>query len=500
MKVISKKIGLTALMGATLLLPSCRQDNLEDPNEGLTDSAMPRVTLNILPISVQSADVNVTEKIRELRIIMISDSPDSEGNTQSYVEYNEYFNFYGDPETGGMFNGPGEAASTFRFIITRNSVPGLKKFYLIANESMVNNVSFQIQATPPGIEEGMSLHDFLDNYGADYMEDLYYPGEVPEAAAPKGAEFETMINCLYFTPDFSQVNQGTETNPVNVIFLPYTSTYNYTLATQADIDSGVQANAVNKLNTTMYLVPAATKFRFKFENFRENPVVISSFKLAGIAPQMFLFAQVYSKDLNKDFGAKKGLWWVDWLALVSEESHKYGDPEGNLNFSNTYGWMNLFTIPENVYDDTDTDTMDNAERQGVIELIADSEDYITVPENTSGNPVQGPPGEYYTDFYYVPESRYMVDFPVYDDDGNPKGTESLQAYYLKLKMASGPNGSLTAVKDTQIGNLGSMFRNTNTYITIKLRDALQVGAYAQIEPWIESTTNGSVQQDDEPDE
>ena len=500
MKVFSRHISYFALLPA-LLLSSCIYDvdNCDEPTQ--RESLKPRMALNIMPVSMGVANADVTEMISSLRIVILSETTDEEsGETTSYVEYNEYFDFAGEIDNG-MFSGPGEVANTFRFIITRNTVPGLKKFYLIANENRVTPISFQdVTSLPEGIENGMMLHDFLNYYSADYIADLDYPetGTKPEEGAPKGAEFETLVNTIYYTPEFTQIQQdiSTGTGKRNVIFLPYTSFYTYQLASKSDIDSGKAQGAVNILDGNMYLIPAATKFRFEFQNYRPDPVVIPSFKLAGMASDMYLFAQVYGNDLNKDFGDKKNLWWVDWLANVSAASQAYPNPDDNLAFSSAFGWMNLYNIPDDAFDyDTEGDIMDNALRKGVIELVEDPDNPWEVPANTSGNSVQGPPGYMYTDYYYLPESRYMVDFPMYDDNGDFVKNESLQAYYLKLYMISGPNADLSAVKDTQIGNLGSLFRNTRTYITIKMRDALDVGAYAQLEPWDESHTNGTVQEE-----
>lgn len=480
-------------------LTSCKEDQPEPESSPARDSA-PRMSINILPLAVNMVSDGVAEKINSLRIIILSENPLDDDTSECYVEYNQFFDFYGQTDGNGLFTGPGELASTFRFIITRNSVPGIKRFYLIANEREIENINFQTdEELPENITAGMSLHDFLNNYGADFMEDLLYTGQVPEQGEPKGEEFETLVNCIYYTPQFNQPTTG-DGSATEEIFLPYTSQYTFALATQGDIDSGnAPANAVNILNTKMYLVPCATKFRFCLENYRREKVVIPSFKLSGIAPNMFLFAQVNSPDTNKNFGAQKGLWWVDWLAAVSEASHAYQDPDENLGFSTSFGWINNFDVPDDVYEGTDTDTMDGDTRYGVVELLGSGSTPWEVDPNT-GTPVQGPPGRYYTGYFYFPESRYMVDFPQYDDNGNSIGNASLQAYYLKLQMIAGENGDLSTVKDTQIGNLGSLFRNTHTYITIKMRDANDVGAYAQVEKWEESHTNGTVSEEEIPDE
>lgn len=498
MKVFRKNILYAALLLALpLLTSSCIYDAADAPETLAAAEGMPRISLNIRSVATGKASAEVTEMIGSLRVVIVSEVTDEEtAQTTSYVEYNELFDFAASKEEGGMFSGPGEVASTFRFIITRNTVPGLKKLFLIANEDQVPSIHFQTDgALPSGLQDGMTLTDFLDSYTADLVPGLVYPeaGSRPEEGQPKGAEFENFVNTIYYTPNFVEQTQADyPSNPKPYeIFLPYTSYYEFNLATKEDIESGKSDGAVNILDNTIYLVPCATKFRFQIQNYRPDPVVIKSFKLGGMATDMFLFAQINdSKDLYKNFGDKKGLWWVDWLAYVSAKSLEYGDPEQNLAFSTAYGWMNYYDIPATAIDmDAEGDVMDNAERKGILELVDNPENPWEIPANTSNNFVQGPPGFYYTGYFYLPESRYMVDFPMYDENGNELPPQSLQAYYLKLSMVS---GTTSAVKDTQIGNLGSMFRNTNTYITIKLRDALTVGAYAELTPWDETHTNGTV--------
>ncbi|MCH5224789.1 MAG: hypothetical protein J1D77_02275 [Muribaculaceae bacterium] len=485
--------------GIVLMISGCRsEDTPETPEEEQILTQSPRISLNISPLTLGVASEDVTEMIKSLRIIILNEVELDDGTTECYVEYNQYFNFQGNPQSGDMFGGGGEMASTFRWIITRNTVPGLKKFYLVANETMVEDIKFQTDMQlPDGIEEGMTLHDFLNYYGADYIANLDYPLLAPEEDDPKGAEFEALVNTLYYTPTYLQTSQqlsgGGERN---VIFLPYTSYYEVEMASGEDIATGKSTAGINFLDGMMYLVPAATKIRFTFQNYRPDPVKILSFKLGGMASDMFLFAQVGGKDLYKDFGALKKIWWIDWLSKVSEASYGFPKPDENLAFSTSYGWMNDYTVPSDAFAyDPEGEVMDNGKRYGVIELVEDSNEPWEVPENSSGNAVQGDPGELPTGYFYLPESRYMVEFPMFDDQGEFTENQELQAYYLKLYMVSGDNGQLAAVKDTQIGNLSSMFRNTNTFITIKLRDALDVGAYAQIEDWVEGHTTGTVLED-----
>lgn len=501
MKIISKYISPGFVVLSSFLLSSCINEYFAEETVSVDSKRNPSITITVLPISLGNASAEVTEMIKSLRIIMLSEVTLENGMKESYVEYNQLFDFQGEYTNDEIFSGPGEVASTFRLIITRNSVPGLKKFFLVANEGMIEEIKFQTESTlPQGITEGMALHEFLSHYGADFIENLEYPDidSTPEKGKPKGFEFESLLNCLYYTPEFSQKQQSMgDGSQRNVIFLPYSSYYSYEMATVEDIQTG-QSHGINILDSKMYLVPSATKFRFEFQNYRPHPVTIPSFKLAGMASDMFLFAQVgtnENKDKWKDFGDEKNLWWIDWVAKVNELSKSIWNPDDNLSFSSAFGWIQDYSIPNSAIDKTVEEIMDNDTRYGVIELVKNPNEPWEVPKNTTGDPIQGPPGTLKTGYFYFPESRYMVDFKIYNDNGELEEIQSNQAYYLKLSMISGENGDLRAVKDTQIGNLGSLFRSTDTYITIKMRDALDVGAYAQIEAWEESHTNGTVQEE-----
>lgn len=507
MKVFSRHIGWPVLAGA-LLFSSCIRDTLSECEiqaDSATDTRA-RMTLNLVPLSLGTANADVTEMIKSLRVIIINETTLEDGTTERYVEYNQYFNFSGDPENGDMFSGPGEPAAGFRYIITRNTVPGLKKFYLVANETSVNSVNFQTTtALPEGIEAGMTLHDFLDFYSEDYIADLDYPHGAPQAGAPKGTEFETLVNSLYYTPEFLQQQKQTGVmdeegeTPVYKyeIFLPYTSYYTYSLISKEQLEAGEQGS-LNMLDGVMYLIPAATKFRFKFQNYRDQDVEIPSLFISGLASDMYLFAQVdLSKEGEKTFNGKK-MWWVDWLAAVALESQKpdYDDKTSNDIFNSRVGWINNFTVPASAYPSATMGEYEGEERPGMIQLVQNEN--FTVPHRVSGDPVTGVPGTSWTGYFYFPESRNMVKQNVTDENGNVVSQIDVQRYNLTITMKETLLDAESAVRDTPIGNLGSMFRDTNTLITIVMRDSKDVGAYAQIEPWSVTHTNGNVIEDNSP--
>lgn len=476
MKFLKKHIFLSGLCLGILGLSSCRDDveaALDAPDkikEG------PRVTITISPISLGGANDDIAEMIRTLRIIMVSETTDDNGKEVSYIEFNHLVDF----EDGEQFSGTGEYASKFRYVFTRPTVAGVKKFYLVANEGSVTPVSFQTEEDlPEGVSNGMTLSTFLDLYTPNYIpgyENLH--GVAPGTGEPKGAEFQSLINCLYYTPNFVPEQEGTE------IFLPYSSFYQYTVSDPASEEE--DSPPVNVMNETMYLVPAANKFTFRLRNYRPSAVIIENFKISGMSTDMFLFAQVNQNDLYKELNKAK-LWWIDWLEAVSRLSYPAagGFPSGpeSESFNQAYGWISDFEVPATAMPEIMDEEINEELRHGVYDFIEEGNPW-SVDSRDMNYPInEAPPGTAQTGYFYLPESKNLVTQDFYDENGDKKGEIQVQRYYITLTMHDTKEGSPTVSKDTSIGNLGSMFRNNNTLITVTLRDALDVGAYATPEDW-----------------
>ena len=498
MKVFSNKILLINLLIGLICLSACKSEEPADLENEVNRFDNPRVTMTISPISMSPVNEGVIEKIRTLRIIMLAEQTLEDNSTVSYVEFNRLIDFQDSP----TFSGPGEYASYFRYVFTRATVPGIKKFYLIANESSVGNVSFQIdenneenfpEGLPAGVENGMNITDFLDIFSPNYIPGYdKIPGLTNGEGEPRGEEFENLINCLYYTAEFNTEDEGQS------IFLPYSAFYQYELATYDPENSQAQ----NVLNETMYLVPAANKFIFKFRNYRPAQLIITSFKLSGMATDMYLFGQVNSDDQQKSLNGIK-LWWIDWMAGVSRLSYpenSSGYPEGPDNevFNQTYGWIDKFNIPNTAFDPQFDEEINLEPRKGVTEFIPEGDTWAVDSRDMSAPINTAQPGTAITDYYYLPESRYTVPQNILDENQNIVGTTLVQRYFLTMTMRDNKVGALTVTKDTPIGNLGSMFRGNNTLITVTLRDANDVGAYAQPERWKESHSFGNVIEEETP--
>ena len=498
MNNISKYIIFSILFLGLFIFSSCHSDSpelIEKPSEMNSHFIVPHVTIKISPISLSPVNEGVIEKIRTLRIIMVSEQKKEDNSTISYIEFNRFIDFQNSP----TFQGPGEYASYFRYVFTTPTVPGVKKFYLIANESSVGKVKFQIddeifpQGLPSDVENEMNLTDFLNLFTPNYIPDYEnIPDLTNGVGEPRGKDFENLINCLYYTPEFITEDNGTS------IFLPYSAFYKHEVAAYGEDSEGLQY----VINESMYLVPAANKFIFKFKNYRPENLVITSFKLSGMASDMYLFGQVNNDDQQKTLNGIK-LWWIDWMAGVSRLSYpenSSGYPEGPDNevFNQTYGWIDKFNIPATAFDPEFDEEINLERRKGVTEFIPKGTNWWVESRDMSAPINTAQPGTAITGYYYLPESRYTVPQNILDENQNIIGTTQVQRYFLTMTMHDDATGALTVTKDTPIGNLGSMFRGNNTLITVTLRDANDVGAYAQPERWKESHSFGNVIEEETP--
>lgn len=501
MKLLSKYILIVATLFTLISFSGCKDDEIEEGRKfPLPQSEAPRIVLEITPISSNSIDLGVEEMIKTLRIIMLTET-EVEGVKTEYVEFNQYINFVNQEESTYPGTEPGSIyhpANFFKYYLTRTTVPGIKKFFLIANEESVDEIHFQTENGEPSSNEyeGKSLHEFLNSIKKDYVPNLIYDleNQDEEHGEPTGANVEELLNCLYYTPNFEATVRDGKTE----IYLPYTTQYVYNLISKYDEGTVTGDNVrVHVVDETMYLVPCANKFRFEFRNYRDNAVEIPSLFLSGIATNMYLFPQINSGELYKTYMGQK-MWWANWLYFVAKDSGEPGNQDSNSNgvFNTRMGWINNFTVPLSSYPSSTEGEFNGEKRPGMIQLV-EGENYFTVRGRESGDPVTGVPGKSLTGYFYLPESRNMVKQPITNENGEVTGEMDVQKYDLTITMEDMVT-KVAATKDTKIGNLGSLFRDTDVLITIIMRSSTDVGAYVELQKWDVTHTNGNVIEDTTP--
>lgn len=432
----------------TATLAACRHHDDEPP---VTPPPYPTesedyliiLNINALDDVWTNSDIdNSKEMVRSLRIVMLNDGA---------VELNQYVIPPGGTDAGVNM-------ADLDYVFTARTVEGTKTFYLFANEESVENVEFFT-------EDGVSLPSDLPTNLHDYLEKIKPNVDDVEA----GENFENIIRSVYFEPDYTPDESGN-------IYLPYTSYY--------DPDYTVGINSPSNITSPlqMYLVPVATKFMFRFVNYRPNPVDISNITVLSRNTEDFLFARVNEPDDSKIFEEKE-YYWVDWLAKVSEASHESINPPDNVTFNEKYGWIENYNMPSQetvpaVFIDPDADPVETIDA-GTPKKTGeeDGEDEGSV-EIEPGIQVLGP--------YYMPESRNMITYT----DG-PNETKEIQRYGLTLKIHDksdlpdhGP-----VFENVAIDNLQALFRNTCVLITVTMRQG-KVEVYAEINDWTRKSANG----------
>ena len=542
MRFLSKYILIAASLLIPALLTGCKDDAIEEDVKqfpDITERDAPRIVLEITPISSSGIDLGVKEMVKSLRIILLTETK-VDGVTKEYVEFNQYIDFENPDQSTYPGTSPGgsliQPANTFKYYFTRATVPGIKKFFLIANEKEVDDIHFDTKddtLLPEGYgEEPLDLHNFLKSIQADYVPNLIYDLEHQgeEHPEPIGERVEKQLNCIYYKPVFKTVKKvmtidegdgagdgdgngegGTEGEGGNEnpgapeqqyqeqIFLPYTTQYVYNLVTKNEAEGAAGNNVrVHVVDETMYLIPCANKVRFKFRNYRASDLIIKELKLSGIATQMYLFGQVNQQEMTL---STKKLWWVNWLASVSTLSHnpEYAGAPENEVFNQTYGWIDDFKVPTEAYKYAVEETINFQERKGVLQFVGTN--YWVIDQREPGVPVnQAAPGTAETGYFYLPESRNLIKLPVTDENNQiiPDKFREVQAYYLTMKMHDNIAGVPDVVKDTQIGNVGSLFRNKDILITVTLRDGDDVGAYAEPVRWSDRHSYGYVIEEETP--
>lgn len=279
-------IGIT--MG--LMFSSCRDgENPERfPHDLIQGERM--IEVQVSTVSYNNEVEGTAEKIKSLRIILLSDG---------FVEYNQKIDFTG-----------GEDAPGFVYNFSRTTVPGNKRFYLLANEESVNNIN-------PGKSEEEALTTLL----ASYLNEELPASGTAGSQSGKAQELEDLLNSISFSPEY-------QTDDASV-FLPYSSYY-----------GGITVSAnEKKVSKTMYLVPVATKLTFRFTNYRRYDLELQKLEFSSFSDKNYLMANLEDGEKNKEFNSES-LYWIDWLHSVNTSSWANNwAPTDNV-------WIMNYNLPE----------------------------------------------------------------------------------------------------------------------------------------------------------
>lgn len=285
-----------------------------------------------------------------------------------------------------------ESAQTQKTILLKVTPNETKKIFLFANEESVSAVEGTV-----GVNR--TLTDFFNSYTENM------------------SDFANAVNNLYFAPDYS------DGKPI-----PMSSMY--------EIDFPENGN----FNGTFYVVRVATKFTYRFKNFRSDAVTVNSISVSEIADNSYLMVhkQNQTMQFTEEDNSISDLFWIDWLKKVSDESQMY--PEDNKTLVEKRGWIMDYDIPG-----------------GAVQApITQTDLNLSVPKATNTD-VNQEQGILYT--FYLPESKNLM---------KPDELYGEQQYEMTLGLTD-EHGEQKSF-NFAFNNLKALFRNTNAVIDIIMYD------------------------------
>lgn len=411
--------------------------------------------------SLSDSRNNVKEKLGTLRIIMLNIDESGE----SKVEVNKLITFNGTMEDdGSLFTGEGEEAAGFNYIFSQLTVEGSKKFYLIANESSVGEVFFSPMpdnSVSDNILAMTSLTEILNSYKTEIGvgENL---AESPQTS--RGNELETVMNHIWLNPDYKIDEDGN-------IFLPYTSVYEgFEVMEKQSSD-----NDLEELDGKMFLVPVASKFNFKFINYRKEKVLVKDIYLSKADISNYLNAQLDNNEKQKSLNGQP-TYWIDWLAALTKASQNSSNPDA---VNATWGWISDYNMPE------------NREKSHDLKFIHPDNEWTIDSRINSYTPSTinfGP--------FYIPESHNIVKKETFNPSSGKNEVQELQEYYLSFFMHDEFSEEVASFENNAIANLKALFRATSITITVTLYDE-DMDIYAEPSPWLTNSFYGYLEETDE---
>lgn len=402
-----------------LLSSGCSSENITDElSEIDKDEAI--LVLHVRALDDGASDVNeIKEAVKSLRIIMIDENNGIECNSKIQLQ-----------------TIVSESSDNEIYYFFRVTKAGKKRFYLFANEETVTGINDNADKT---------LTDFFDDFDENEGD---------------ATEFEKGLNNIYFTPEFKVED--------NKVYLPYSSFY------ELDMNKG------EKYENAMYLVPAATKFTFNFFNYRNRDVSIDKLAVTGIASSQFIMPHVNPEgdDYFKMIDDEE-FYWIDWLAITSDESWEHPGMEDNQSFNKEREWISDYRVPQNAYTQEFYEEEDGVPEQTLIESFTQEHQ---IPRYNLA------PGRMFLGPYYLMESKFL--FREYQDgyDGKPVPVDA-QKYNIFLSLKDVDAEESYDVL-SNIGNLNALFRATHTVVNITMYNSTDIGVYGEIQGWNSTSMKG----------
>ena len=323
--------------------------------------------------SGETANLPDNEQMHSVRVVVL--------HADGSVEHNRHYSL--------------EGAQAQKYIILKVSPNEKKQIFLFANEESVSVVE--------GVTGGeQTLTGFFSSY------------------TEKSEGFETAVNGLYFTPDYSGGKP-----------IPMSSMY------EIDFTEG-------RFEGTFYVVRVATTFTVNFKNWRDEEVTVKSFTLAKHADKNFLMAHVRNTDQNTELF--DGETWIKWLKKVSDASSE----NDSYETTEATGWLKDYELPA---------TADKAK------TYTNGEVSVGKPTVDMGSPDRSKPGvAKNVPVFYLPESMNL----------KAGATDGEQEYKMTINIKEGEEEAKVKSFSFTLPNLKALFRNTHVIVNITLLNDMEI--------------------------
>lgn len=417
------------------------------------------------------------ERLRDLRIVIVSFPTDSRGNDvageEAFVEVNQLLHSV-------TLNIMGQRELLFEHILSDRR----KKIYFLANcESSAAGGDLKIRT-----EAGETV---------DLTADETY---LPPAADGKAK----IDDCIFDAPSGTHENARFygSSAALTDYCVPVTAVHELSVPTVDEIRrvaTGIDAQLVCRIEKPLYLVRAVNKINVTIANntgvrrsdnsgefyIQPSEVRFKSFKISKISTgKSYLLAHLDEQDplfknyqpsaeeLAKPVYERRDLnpAWVQWLAEEARKSQ-------NDSYKNNYQWLTEYYLPEEIV---------NVESE--VFTFADAP-LLTSSMNGSGN------SEWTTPAVYLPETLYYPDLSEEEDDDDDDDDEaeaaavaSEQQYLLTCSFDvtrhdSDEPKTISYDYKAVLPNLKSLFRNTHVKVRLSITDNADVELILEVLPW-----------------
>ena len=233
--------------------------------------------------------------------------------------------------------------------------------------------------------------------------------------------------------------------------LSFIPSYNLSIPMSAKYDLEIKEK---EQECQFYLVRAATKFTFRFNNMRAYPVKINSVTVSEIAEQTYLMPHKKTPTMlfTEENGTEKEYFWIDWLQKVTDESQVNPDDK---ELTDKRGWIMDYDIPQTISKAVTINAPTN------FQVVGITYDAGVPKSGTAVYPV-----------FYLPESKNLKSDEKVDGE---------QEYTMTVNLIDNKDNTPHSFS-CPFDNLKALFRNTHVVVDVNF---LEKGITVDVIPYSE---------------